>query len=231
MTDSLPAPLALIGMSGAGKSYWSHKLATYGYLRIGCDDRIADHLQTLPNQSGSSTRRMADWMGLPFDPGYAEAERQYMGCEVAVTEEICELLENAPAEQPVVIDTTGSLVYVGEALLKRFKSLATLVYLSMPTEFSEPLYKTFLNDPKPMVWQGHFTPRPGEGNDATLARCLPELLESRRRDYSALADHQLDFQTLRKPGMEIQDFLHLATSKAPPDSGLAFLLKAKQRRI
>ena len=202
-------------MSGAGKSYWSHKLEAHGYLRIGCDDRIADQLHALPKQSGSSTRRMADWMGLPFNPGYAEAERQYMACEVAVTEGICELLEHTPAEQPVVIDTTGSMVYVGEALLKRFKSLATLVYLSMPTEFSEPLYKTFLNDPKPIVWQGRFTPRPGEKtNEATLARCLPELLESRRRDYSALANHHLDFQTLRQPGLEVQDFLHLATSKA-----------------
>ncbi|MDP7630968.1 MAG: hypothetical protein QGF03_10425 [SAR324 cluster bacterium] len=215
MTDNLPSPLALIGMSGAGKSYWSHKLATCGYLRIGCDDRIADQLHALPKQSGSSTRRMADWMGLPFNPGYAEAERQYMACEVAVTEGICELLEHTPAEQPVVIDTTGSMVYVGEALLHRFKSLAMLVYLSTPPESSEQLYESFLNDPKPIVWQGRFTPRPGEKtNEATLARCLPELLESRRRDYSALANHHLDFQTLRQPGLEVQDFLHLATSKA-----------------
>ena len=201
-------------MSGAGKSHWSHKLEEHGYLRICCDDRIADRLQLLLNHSGSATRMMAEWMGLPFQPGYAEAERQYMECEVAVTEDICEFLENTPAEQLVVIDTTGSLVYVGASLLSRLKSLVTLVYLSAPSESSEHLYETFLNDPKPMVWQGWFTPRSGETNEATLARCLPQLLESRRRDYSALADHHLNFQTLRKPGMEIQEFLHLVTSKA-----------------
>lgn len=215
MTQNLLSPLALIGMSGAGKSYWSHKLETLGYQRIGCDDRIAERLQAQLDASGSSTRRMADWMGLPFDPGYAEAERQYMDCEVAVTEELCEHLEHTPAEQPVVIDTTGSVVYVGDALLRRLKSLATLVYLSTPPESSEQLYETFLNDPKPMIWQGRFSPHAGESNEATLARSLPELLESRRRDYSALADRHLDSQTLRRPGLEAQDFLRLLSAQAP----------------
>ena len=121
----------------------------------------------------------------------------------------------ATAEQPVVIDTTGSVVYVGDALLRRLKSLATLVYLSTPPESSEQLYETFLNDPKPMIWQGRFSPHAGESNEATLAHSLPELLESRRRDYSALADRHLDSQTLRRPGLEAQDFLRLLSAQAP----------------
>ena len=32
--------LALIGMSGSGKTFWANKLAECGYHLISCDDRI-----------------------------------------------------------------------------------------------------------------------------------------------------------------------------------------------
>src|SRR5260370_5093502 len=48
-TDSVNAPkkplrLALIGMSGAGKTFWTRRIAETGVTAISCDDRIEEKL-------------------------------------------------------------------------------------------------------------------------------------------------------------------------------------------
>src|SRR5260370_29023 len=39
-----PLRLALIGMSGAGKTFWTKKLTAAGYPGVSCDDRIEQKL-------------------------------------------------------------------------------------------------------------------------------------------------------------------------------------------
>ena len=39
-----PRLLALVGMSGAGKTFWTKKLASEGWTAISCDDRIEEKL-------------------------------------------------------------------------------------------------------------------------------------------------------------------------------------------
>src|SRR6266850_369876 len=39
-----PLRLALIGMSGAGKTFWTKRLAASGYPAVSCDDRIEEQL-------------------------------------------------------------------------------------------------------------------------------------------------------------------------------------------
>ena len=49
---SLPLRLALVGMSGAGKSFWTKKLATEGWTTISCDDLIEEKLASRLRRAG-----------------------------------------------------------------------------------------------------------------------------------------------------------------------------------
>ena len=105
--------LALIGMSGAGKSYWSKKMEEKGYRWYNCDEMIAERLGSELPVIGNSTMNLAKWMGKPFSEGYIEAEKLYLELEEAVVEHICDELEQATEiNVPVVVDTTGSLIYL-----------------------------------------------------------------------------------------------------------------------
>ena len=84
--------LALIGMSGAGKSYWSKKMEENGYRWYNCDEMIAKRLGSELPGIGNSTLNLAKWMGQPISEGYIEAEKLYLELEEAVVEHICDEL-------------------------------------------------------------------------------------------------------------------------------------------
>ena len=66
--------LSLIGMSGAGKSYWAQKLADAGFRVIGIDDRIEEKLAPELAAGGhSGIGGVAAWMGWPDDPALSRA--------------------------------------------------------------------------------------------------------------------------------------------------------------
>jgi Shikimate kinase len=129
--------LALIGMSGAGKSYWSKKMEEKGYRWYHCDEMIAEKLGFVLPGEGKTTLKLAKWMGQPFSDGYIEAEKLYLELEEAVIKSICEELEK-PTEKnsPVVVDTTGSLIYIQKKLLNRLRALTKIVYLKLPEEIA-----------------------------------------------------------------------------------------------
>ena len=118
-----PVNLALIGMSGAGKSYWSKKMEDSGFRRYSCDNLIAERLGSELGKKGKSTLNLAKWMGEPFSEGYSKAESLYLKLENEVLTFICDELENSSREEePVVVDTTGSLIYHNEGLLNRLRN-------------------------------------------------------------------------------------------------------------
>src|ERR1700722_13745950 len=75
--------LSLIGMSGAGKSYWAQKLACAGFRVTSIDDRIEEKLA--PELAAGDHRGIggvAAWMGWPDDPAYRDRENKYLDCEI-----------------------------------------------------------------------------------------------------------------------------------------------------
>ena len=76
-----PVNLSLIGMSGAGKSYWSKKMEENGYQRYSCDEMIAERLGPNLRGKGHTTLKLAKWMGQPFSEGYIKAEKLYLELE------------------------------------------------------------------------------------------------------------------------------------------------------
>ena len=202
--------LALIGMSGAGKSYWSKKMEENGYRRYNCDEMIAERLGSKIRGKGSTTLKLAKWMGQPFSEGYIKAEKIYLELEEAVIEDICDELEQShQINEPVVVDTTGSLIYLKKKLLKRLRSLTKLVYLSLHEEKHEELFENFINDPKPVIWEGKFNPQKGESIQNALRRCYKNLLSFRNERYITIADYLVDYSFHQNPDLEVDELLDL----------------------
>ena len=198
--------LALIGMSGSGKTFWTKKLAEKGAPAIFCDDRIEQRLAPRLALGGySGINGVAAWMGWPDSPTYAEREAEYLAEESHTLDEVLQELEKK-TDSSLVLDTTGSVIYAGNHLLKRLRRQMTMVYLAATERERQLLVERYLNDPKPVLWRGAFQPKGGETPRETVTRCYPALMEARRRSYEALADCTLAVAELRAP-LDAEQFL------------------------
>ncbi len=208
-----PLRLALIGMSGAGKTFWTKKLSASGYPAISCDDGIEAKLaQRLSAGGFGGIHGVAAWMGWPDSTTYAEREAVYLTEEICTLDEVLTDLEKQP-EKPMVLDTTGSVIYAGNHLLMRLRRQMTVVYLAASAEEQQLLIERYLNDPKPVLWRGAFQPKPGESPRETVARCYPTLIAARRRSYEALAHCTLQVAALRDDSLDARAFLKLIQSE------------------
>lgn len=204
---SRPLRIALIGMSGAGKTFWTKKLAALGYPAISCDDRIEEKLAPKLAAGGyAGINGVAAWMGWPDSAAYAERETNYLAEEIRALDEILTDLEKHK-EKSLMLDTTGSVIYTGNNLLMRLRRQMTVVYLAASAEAQQLLIERYLNDPKPVLWRGAFQPIPGESPRETVARCYPALIASRRRSYEALAHCTLPVAALRDASLDAAAFL------------------------
>src|SRR5690242_21358737 len=192
-----PMRLALIGMSGSGKTFWTKKLAENGAPALFCDDKIEQRLAPRLGPGGyCGINGVAAWMGWPDSPTYAEREAEYLAEEIHTLDEVLAELEQSP-EKSLVLDTTGSVIYAGNHLLMRLRRQMTIVYLAATEQERQLLIERYLNDPKPVLWRGAFRAKRGETPRETVARCYPALIEGRRRSYEALAHCTLQVGDLR----------------------------------
>ncbi|HMD39595.1 MAG TPA: hypothetical protein VKH15_09950 [Candidatus Acidoferrum sp.] len=204
---SLPFRLALVGMSGAGKTFWTKKLAAEGWTAISCDDRIEEKLASRLTAGGyAGINGVAAWMGWPDSAKYAEREAQYFEEEIHTLGEVLTGLERE-SEKPLVLDTTGSVIYTGNNLLLRLRRRMTVVYLAASAAEQQLLIERYLSDPKPVLWRGAFQPKKGESPTETVARCYPTLLAARRQSYEALSHCTLQVSELRDPAFNTAAFL------------------------
>lgn len=209
-----PLRLALIGMSGAGKTFWTKKLAASGVPAASCDDAIERGLaQRLAAGGYVGIQGVAAWMGWPDSPTYAEREAEYLAEEIRTLDETLTELEKQP-EKSLVLDTTGSVIYTGNNLLMRLRRQMTVVYLAASAQERQLLIERYLNDPKPVLWRGAFQPRQGETPRATVARCYPALIVARRQSYEALRHCTLQVAELRDISPKADAFLKMIREKA-----------------
>jgi GTPase SAR1 family protein len=192
-----PLRVALIGMSGAGKTFWTKKLAASRYPAVSCDDRIEQKLAPRLAAGGyAGINGVAAWMGWPDSPTYPGREADYLAEEIHTLDEVLTGLERE-RQQELILDTTGSVIYAGNNLLMRLRRRMTIVYLAASAAEQQLLIERYLTDPKPVLWRGAFRPRPGEAPRETVARCYPALIAARRQSYEALAHCALPVAELR----------------------------------
>jgi shikimate kinase len=209
----MPLRLALVGMSGAGKTFWTKKLAARGYPAVSCDDRIEEKLAArLVSGEFTGIHDVAAWMGWPDSPAYAERESEYLTEEIHTLDEVLTDLEKQP-ERSLVLDTTGSVIYTGNNLLMRLRRQMTIVYLAASAEEQQLLIRRYLSDPKPVLWRGAFQPKTNETPHETVARCYPALIAARRRSYEALAHSTLQVASLRDGSMDAAALLKMIQNK------------------
>jgi len=167
--------LSFIGMSGAGKSYWAQKLSGTFHV-IGIDDMIAKKLGL------ADVGSVASWMGWPDEPGYREREQRYLECEVSSMNEALDEIQ--ASEENIILDTSGSVVYMSEAICDRMKSLTSVTYFE---DTDEALLQRYLSNPKPLIWGDQFDQLPGESASHAVVRCYPRLIAYRKNLYERLA--------------------------------------------
>jgi shikimate kinase len=213
-TQSSPSKrLALVGMSGTGKTFWAKKLAAAGWPAITCDDLIEKKLsERLATGGYAGINGVAAWMGWPHSATYAERESEYLAQEITALDEVLTQLEKQPGES-LVLDTTGSVIYAGNNLLMRLRRQMTVIHLAASAQEQQLLIERYLNDPKPVLWRGAFQPRTGEQPGETVARCYPALIAARRQSYQALAHCTLEVAALRDPSLEASGFQAMILSK------------------
>jgi len=208
--------LSLIGMSGAGKSHWSQKLAAAGFRVIRVDDRIEQKLA--PELAGGGRRGIggvAAWMGWPDQPTYREREQKYLAREVeSMTEALNEI--EVSGDEGIILDTTGSVAYTGEEICRRMQNLTTVVYLAATPAEEQILIARYLSDPKPVLWGDQFIQRPGESAKDAVARCYPLLIAHRKELYEKYAHRIVSMERLRKANPDARGFLELLDAQARP---------------
>jgi shikimate kinase len=209
MADPISSPLrvALIGMSGTGKTFWSKRLAQPGRPTFCCDDRIEQRLRDRLQTGGyAGISGVASWMGWPDSPTYEQREAEYLAEEIATLDDVLTELEHDPQRQ-LILDTTGSVIYTGNNLLLRLRRQMTVVYLAASAAEEKLLIERYLNDPKPVLWRGAFQPKKGETPRETVARCYPTLIAARRQSYEALAHCTVPVTDLRAAVLDAAAFL------------------------
>lgn len=200
--------IGLIGMSGAGKSYWSAQLVAAGFNGYSCDDLIAEQLEAEIGVPRASLHEMGDWMGLPYEPTYPEREALYLRHETRVLRRIVsEIPHMDAADQNLVIDLTGSAIYVDPSILRALRRIATIVYLAVSPDLHDHLLAEYLANPRPVIWNGLFQPYPHETAATALARCYPRLIASREQSYELFCDVKLDHTIHRRSGMDVDGFI------------------------
>src|SRR5579864_1822579 len=192
-----PLRLAFIGMSGAGKTFWTKRLSASGYPAVSSDDQIEGKLAARLTSGGyAGINGVAAWMGWPDSATYAEREAEYLSEEISSLDEVLTELDR-DREKSLVLDTTGSVIYTGNNLLMRLRRQMTVVYLAASAEEQQLLIERYLRDPKPVLWRGAFQPKRGESPKETVARCYPMLISARRQSYEALAHCSVPVAELR----------------------------------
>ena len=202
--------ISLIGLSGCGKSTWAERLKNErGFTRFCCDDMIEDRLHNELFSSGiNGIRGVAFWMGQPYEQFFPLRQSTYLTREAGVIAEIVQTLSLSQEEhENIVIDTTGSFVYLDQALCASLKNHSKMVYLQVPESDIKQMFRQYLADPKPVVWRDQFNMQPGESNVEALSRCYPELIESRMRLYESYADIVVPVGFTEREAISSDDFL------------------------
>ena len=187
--------IAFIGMSNIGKSYTALRLATrYEFNLIEVDKIIWENL------GHDSMEAFAQWQGHPYTQGYSERERESIALESQATRAALNTQEQNP-----MIDTTGSVIYVNQDVLKKLKQDYYVVYIEAMQDHVERLKVQYFKHPKPLIWAGHYKKIDGLSESESILQCYPKLLESRAESYAKLADVTLPSTMILNADVSIEN--------------------------
>ena len=187
--------VAFIGMSNIGKSYTAMRLATkYNFSLIEVDKIIWENL------GHDSMDAFAKWQGHPYTDGYADREKHSIALETNATRKALKTGKRNP-----IIDTTGSVIYTHDDVLKTLQKDFYVVYIEAMEDHLERLKTQYFNHPKPLVWAGHYKKLSGKTETESILECYPKLLASRGKAYAKQANVTLPSTLILNPDVSIDD--------------------------
>ena len=79
------------------------------------------------------------------------------------------------------------------------------------------MFKTYIHDPKPVIWGGAFSKEAKETGMEALARSYPKLLEERKTKYQALSTTTVHYKKFRNMSAhQLNDYiLNLKNNEHP----------------
>lgn len=200
--------MSFIGMSNIGKTYLSRKLKQVGFRHIHCDGLIEEKLKpVIADQGFSGIEAVSKWMGQPYTKQYHSRQHYYLAREKEVMEEIVEKLHNNTYGN-TVIDTTGSMVHLGDGIARRLSTHSLVVYVKASDGHLERMFQTYLEKPKPVVFSNTFTQKSSETPQHALRRSYKKLLTVRSALYDQYADVVIPREAI-SPHMPIRKFIEL----------------------
>ena len=202
--------ISFIGMSGAGKSAWSIKLEKEEkFRRYSCDDLIEKELAPELKQLGyKGTSGLSQWLGQPYDERYKKNSRKYLELEAKSLTYILDEIKKSNNEN-IVVDTTGSAIYMPSKLLAILKKQTKIIYLETPEIFVEKMIERYIADPKPVIWGNMYKPLAGEKKEDTLKRCYSKLLKHRTKLYEKLGVITIDYRIRTRKDFKAHNLLAL----------------------
>ncbi|MBI2581061.1 hypothetical protein HYV85_04645 [Candidatus Woesearchaeota archaeon] len=188
--------ISVIGMSNVGKTRRAKSLVADNSLNFSwacVDDLIEAKLKPwLEGKGFRGVNGVAAWMGQPYAPQYPETQRLFLQFEESAMAEI-----DFSIDKNIVVDTTGSVIYLPQHVLQRLKENTLIIYLEAAEDVKKLLFERYISNPKPVIWGGSFSRNNGETGMEALKRCYPQLLEYRAARYKQLADITIPHRVLR----------------------------------
>lgn len=203
--------ITLMGMSGVGKSYFSMKLAEWGWHSYSCDVEIGKDLLGVENElQPDDIRILMEYLGLLGDPSkggilmkeFIKRQKFYKISEMLTLLRLYQRIDKCE-EDFFVNDSTGSLCEItDEDVIDYVGDVTKIVYIKASGEEEAELLQRAQDYPKPIYyppehferWVGQYLAAQGlsdvsEMDPQGFARWVfPVLLESRKPKYQAIAD-------------------------------------------
>jgi len=193
--------ISLIGMSNAGKTTISKRLIKHGFTIFSCDDFIEKKLENELKKNGyKGISDVALWMGHPYEEKYKQTSETYIQLEEKSMHEILDIIEKVSEDKNIVIDTTGSVIYLSKNIKKRLFDNTKVIYIETPQSAYKEMFETFLNEPKPLIWGNMFDKHESESVHDAFYRCYPALLKWRAKAYKKIAHDIISVSKLRHSG-------------------------------
>ncbi|MBI4652643.1 hypothetical protein HY750_00075 [Candidatus Kuenenbacteria bacterium] len=203
--------ITFIGMSNVGKSAWSKKLEKLkGFKRYCCDDLIEKYLGPELKALGyAGIENVSRWMGQPYNQRFKKNSQRYLELEAKSLKDSLEEINRLKDNINVVIDTTGSVVYMPKKILNILTTRTKIVYLEAPVGMMKAIIKKYIDKPKPVIWGDLYQPLAGEDKNETLKRCYLKLLKYRTNLYEKLGAIKINDITRTKKDFTVENLLEL----------------------
>ena len=198
-----------MGMSGVGKTYFSMKLAEWGWDHYSCDVEIGKDLLGLDREMrAADISALNDFLGLPGDgkgglpiAEYKRRQRLYKNAEIVSLMRLGKITRKAHGH--FVNDSTGSLCEITNEDVINFVGQNTkIIYIRGSGDQNLALLERAKAYPKPIyyppshfdLWVAEYLKAaglsdPAQMNPVEFSRWVfPILLEARLPKYQAIAD-------------------------------------------